>query len=337
MSARIGLRTVEFDSGPRIEAYAAFVGRKEKDGPLGDYFEHFDEDTTLGKPSWEQSEMELQRRSLSLALENADLNASDLDSILGGDLLNQCVASGYAFRETGVPFIGLFGACSTMAESLALAAALVDGGSMRRAAAVTSSHFCSAERQFRFPLEYGGFRAPASQWTVTGSGCAIVKRGGEGRVSVRRATFGAVRDLGICDINNMGCAMAPAAADTLLRFFADTNTKATDYGAIVTGDLGRIGSDVLRDLCEREGHELPNHLDCGKLIFDIERQKAGSGGSGCGCSASVLCAYFLPQLERGEMHSMLFMATGALMSPTSFQQGESIPGVAHLVELKGAQ
>ncbi|MEG0751891.1 MAG: stage V sporulation protein AD [Oscillospiraceae bacterium] len=333
MTRRKGLYTLEFENEPCIESYAAFVGKKEKAGPLGDYFQNFDEDTTLGQPSWEKSELELQKRAFSLALERARLEPCNIDVLLCGDLLNQCIASGYAFRETGVPLIGLFGACSTMAESLAIAATLTDGGGMRRAAAVTSSHFCSAERQFRFPLEYGGFRAPSSQWTVTGAGSAVVSRSVERRVRIRRVTFGAVRDLGVCDINNMGCAMAPAACDTLLRFFSDTGTIATDYNAVITGDLGAVGSDVLRDLCEREGCVLPNHLDCGKLIYDRERQGVGSGGSGCGCSASVLCAYFLPALERGEMQRLLFMATGALMSPTSCQQGESIPSVAHLVEL----
>ncbi|MDO4566001.1 MAG: stage V sporulation protein AD [Oscillospiraceae bacterium] len=334
MSRRLGPGTVEFTGDIRIESYAAIVGKKEKEGPLGDYFEHFEEDTTLGKPSWEKSETELQRRTFALALDRRSLSPSNIDMLFGGDLLNQCIASGYAFRETGLPFLGLYGACSTMALSLAMASAFCEGGAADRAAAITSSHFCAAERQYRFPLEYGGFRAPASQWTVTGSGCLIVSRGGKSPIRVRRASFGAVRDLGLTDMNNMGCAMAPAACDTLTRYFKDTGTSPKDYGAVVTGDLGKIGSEVFCDLCSREGYEVSNHLDCGKLIYDTESQKVGSGGSGCGCSASVLAAYFLPQLERGEMKSLLFMATGALMSPTSFQQGESIPGIAHLVFLE---
>lgn len=330
---RKGRFVIELSSCPSVESCAAFVGKKEKEGPLGSFFENFDEDAMFGQKSWEFAECELQKRSFSLAKKKAALKNGDIDLLFGGDLLNQCVATGYAVRDTEIPFVGLFGACSTMAESLALAAMSVDGGYARRACAVTSSHFCSAERQFRFPLEYGGQRTPASQWTVSGSGCVIVSAHDEKKPSVGAVCLGSVVDYEVCDINNMGCAMAPAAADTLLKYFESTSTSPADYGAVVTGDLGKVGSDVFLDLCKREGVDIKNHLDCGKLIFDRENQGVFAGGSGCGCCASVLSAYFLPLMEKKKMGDILFMATGALMSPTSFQQGESIPAVAHLVHL----
>jgi stage V sporulation protein AD len=337
MAVRIGKTTIELENPPRIIGYAAYVGKKEREGPLARYFKHGDSDTTFGEDSWEKAESELQRRAFKLAAVSAGVAEDGIDIVFGGDLLNQCVASAYASRGSSLPFVGLYGACSTMAESLALAAIFADSGCAERAAAITSSHFCAAERQFRFPLEYGGQRTPSAQWTVTGSGCVIVGRRGAGRARVKQVCFGAVADLEVTDINNMGSAMAPAAAATLSGFFRDTGTAAEDYGAVVTGDLGEVGSQLLEKLCEMEGYKLPNHLDCGKLIFDSAGQEVGAGGSGCGCSASVLTAYFLPMLERGELRDILFMATGALMSPTSFQQGESIPSIAHLVHITAEQ
>jgi stage V sporulation protein AD len=333
MPKRRGKATIELETLPSIMGYAAYVGKKEQEGPLSRFFAHYDTDTTFGQKSWEAAESELQRRAFTLAKASAGVENDAINIMFGGDLLNQCIASGYATRGSDLPFVGLFGACSTMAEALALAAIFADGGYANLSAAITSSHFCSAERQFRFPLEYGGQRTPYSQWTVTGSGCVLVGKHRSNTVQVSHVCFGAVADLNVTDINNMGSAMAPAAADTLVRYFRDTGTKASDYGAVVSGDLGEVGSRVLVKLCEMEGFDLPNHLDCGKMIFDTATQNVGAGASGCGCSASVLTAYFLPMLERGEMHDILFMATGALMSPTSFQQGESIPGIAHLVHL----
>lgn len=330
---RKGRFVIELPSVPSVEAYAAFVGKKEKEGPLGSFFENYSEDTLFGQKSWEFAECELQKRSFSLAKKSGELKNGDIDLLFGGDLLNQCVASGYAVRDAEIPFAGLFGACSTMAESLALASMSVDGEHVRRAAAVTSSHFCSAERQFRFPLEYGGQRTPASQWTVSGSGCVIVSEHKDEKVSISDLCLGSVVDYDVSDINNMGCAMAPAAADTIIKYFESTGTSPADFGSVVTGDLGMVGSDVFLDLCKREGVDIKNHLDCGKLIFDRQLQGVYAGGSGCCCCASVLCGYFLPLLEKSKMGDILFMATGALMSPTSFQQGESIPAVAHLVHL----
>ncbi len=333
MAKRIGKSTLVLENKPSVSGYASFVGKKEHEGPLGRYFAHYDDDTTFGKTSWETAECELQSRAFMLAKASADLENDEIDVLFGGDLLNQCIATGFASRGSALPFVGLFGACSTMAESLGLASVFVDGGYAEKAAAITSSHFCSAERQFRFPLEYGGQRTPSAQWTVTGSGCVIVGPHDDAQVTVSEVCFGAVTDYEVSDINNMGCAMAPAAADTLVRFFRDTKTKASDYGAVVTGDLAAVGSKVLLRLCRLEGFDVPNHLDCGKMIFDADTQNVGAGGSGCGCCASVLTSYFLPLMERGEMRDILFIATGALMSPTSFQQGESIPGIAHLVHL----
>jgi len=252
--------------------------------------------------------------------------------VFAGDLLNQCIGSAYAMRDMGVPFVGLYGACSTMAESLSLASLFVDSGIAECAAAVTSSHFCSAERQFRFPLEYGGVRTPTSQWTVTGGGAAIVKAG-DVAPFVKKVCFGKVTDLGVTDINNMGAAMAPAAADTLSQYFEDTLTSADNYDMIFTGDLGYVGSELMCELLKKEWIDLgKKHTDCGKLIYD-KSQKVDAGGSGCGCSAAVLCSYIMSRIKRGEWRNVLFMATGALMSPTSNQQGESIPGIAHLVHL----
>ncbi|MEG1650688.1 MAG: stage V sporulation protein AD [Oscillospiraceae bacterium] len=334
MGKRIGKATIELINKPSILGYAAYVGKKEHDGPLAKYFINYDEDTKFGKDSWEKAESELQRRTFELARKSAGLENTSIDISFAGDLLNQCIASGYSIRETGIPFVGLYGACSTMAESLLLASVFVDSDSANIASAQTSSHFCAAERQFRFPLEYGGMRTPSSQWTVTGSGCVMLGKHRPQSVCVERVCFGRIVDLDVSDINNMGSAMAPSAADTLVRFLKDTQTVATDYSVVVTGDLGDVGSRIFSRLCCMEGYDVPNHLDCGKMIFDADKQNVKAGGSGCGCSASVLCSYFLPSLEKREMRRILFMATGALMSPTSFQQGESIPCVAHLADLK---
>jgi len=333
MARRIGKSTLVLENQPSVMGYASYVGKKEKEGPLSKHFTAYDEDTTFQKNTWEKAESELQRRTFTLAKASAGLENDQIDILFGGDLLNQCIASAFASRGSQLPFVGLYGACSTMAESLGLASVFTDGGYADIAAAITSSHFCSAERQYRFPLEYGGQRTPSAQWTVTGSGCVLVGRHDPSKVSVQHVCFGAVADLDVSDINNMGSAMAPAAADTITRFLRDTGTKPSAYSAIITGDLGEVGSRLLTKLCSMEGFELNNHLDCGRMIFDQQTQNVGAGGSGCGCSASVLTAYFLPLLEKKEMREALFVATGALMSPTSFQQGESIPSIAHLVHL----
>lgn len=333
MPERKGQYTVALSGRPTVVGYASVVGKKEGEGPLGSGFDAVFTDTRMGEKTWEKAESRLQKEALGRALDKAGFSPSQVDVLFSGDLLNQNIASTFGHRESGMPLIGQFGACSTMAQTLGLAAVFVDSGAADVAAAVTSSHFCTAERQFRFPLEYGSQRTPTSQWTTTASGAVIVGLGG-GKVHVSDVCFGRIVDAGITDMNNMGAAMAPAAADTLLRYFADTHTRPDDYDFIATGDLAAEGSDLLGQLMDREHTPLgDNYFDCGMLIYDRERQDVHAGGSGCGCSASVLCSLILGNLERGTWHDGLFVATGALMSPTSSQQGESIPAVAHLVHL----
>ena len=334
MPERRGKYTVTLSNQPTVLGYAAVGGKKEGEGPLGKEFDAIFEDTHLGEKTWEQAESALQREALTRALDKAGLAPSQLHYLFAGDLLNQNIASTFGLREMNVPLLGQFGACSTMGQTMAMAAIFVDSGTADLCGAVTSSHFCTAERQFRFPLEYGGQRPPTSQWTATASGALVVGRAGRG-VRIREVCIGRVQDLGVTDMNNMGSAMAPAAADTLTHFFEDTGTVPEDYDCIVTGDLGHVGSALNRQLMAEKGYPLgDNYTDCGLMLFDAERQDVHAGGSGCGCSASVLCAHFLPMLERGELNNLLFAPTGALMSPTSSQQGESIPGICHALLLE---
>ncbi|MCI9258157.1 stage V sporulation protein AD [Acutalibacter sp.] len=330
---RIGKQSFEFENCPGIAGHAAVGGRKEAQGPLGGDFDQTFDDTTLDTTSWEKAEAQLQKESLALALESAGCKASDVDFVFAGDLLNQCISSTFGLREYQIPFLGQYGACSTMAQTLLMASVFVDCGAARRAAAVTSSHFCSAERQFRTPLEYGAQRTPTAQWTATASGCAIV--GQTGPVRVCRGLAGRIMDLGVKDPANMGAAMAPAAADSIFQFLEDTGAKPEDFDGIFTGDLGSVGSSLFLEALRFNGMDLSGvHQDCGLLLFDRERQDVHAGGSGCGCSASVLCGHLLRRMKRGELNRILFCATGALMSTTSQQQGESIPGVCHIVELR---
>ena len=329
----IGTQSVVFANLPSIAASAAVAGKKEGEGPLKDYFDEIQPDTTLGQKSWEKAESQLQKHALDCALNKAGLSYGELDVLFAGDLLNQCISSSFAVRDTKIPFLGLYGACSTMAESLLLSASFVNAGYAKRAAALTSSHFASAERQYRFPLGYGGQRTPTAQWTVTGSGCCIVGGSGSG-VRIEAATIGRVQDFGIKDANNMGAAMAPAAIDTLQAHFRDLRRVPQDYDLIVTGDLGALGKKIVLDQFQRIGVDLtPVYDDCGVLIYDPKRQDVHAGGSGCGCGASVLCGYLLDRLEKRELRRLLFCATGALLSPTSSWQGESIPGICHAVAI----
>ena len=266
--------------------------------------------------------------------ENLHLTKEDIDIICAGDLINQCTGSSYGLRQLEIPFMGMYGACSTMAESLIAASLLVDSGAAERTAAVTSSHFSTAERQFRTPLSYGGQRTPTAQWTCTASG-AVTVTADKGDIAVYGCCVGKIADMDITDITNMGAAMAPAAMETLCRYFKATNSSPTDFDHIVTGDLGILGSKLLIELMEKQGYDISAvHKDCGEMIFNSDEQDTHCGGSGCGCSASVLCGYFLPMLQRGALKRILFIATGALMSAMSVQQGESIPTIAHLLELR---
>lgn len=331
MEVAAGKGTLILKNGVYVIGRGNCVGKKEGEGPLGKEFDCIENDEYLGEDSFEKAEMKLQQTALQNALMRCNLEQKDLDILGAGDLLNQCVASGYSVRESGVPFIGLYGACSTMALSTLNATLCLCSGLAQTAAAMTSSHFCSAERQFRYPLEYGGQRPPSAQWTVTGAGALILSTARTSCVRVRGLQVGKVVDYGISDINNMGAAMAPAAVDTLQSFFENTHTRPQDFDIIVTGDLGHIGASILKDMLLQEGYDLgERYEDCGKLIFSKD-QDVHAGGSGCGCSGAVLTAHLLPKLERGEIKRLLFVATGALMSPLTVQQKESIPGVAHLI------
>ncbi len=333
MLHRIGKYTIGFEEAPIITGFGAVAGKKEANGPLKNNFDKIFYDPRAGQSTFEKAESRFQQEAVGVALTKAQKKAEDIDFIFAGDLLNQCISSSYGLKDYNIPYLGQYGACSTMAQGLIMASVMVGSGGANCAVCVTSSHFCSAERQYRFPLEYGGQRTPTAQWTVTGSGSCVVEKNGKG-IAVRRATVGKIVDLGVSDLNNMGAAMAPAAAKTLLEFFNDTDTKPKDYDLILTGDLGKVGTGCLYELMSKEGLNIKhNHKDCGLMIFDIEKQDVHAGGSGCGCAGSVLCSTILPEILNGRYNNILFMATGALMSPTSSMQGETIPAVAHLVNL----
>lgn len=325
--------TINLSTAPSITAYSSAVGKKEGEGPLADCFDYIAEDVTLGENSWEKSESKLQQYAFNNALNKGNFSESNIDFLFAGDLLNQCVASAYGARDTSIPFFGLFGACSTMAESLSLASVFVDSGAAVNAAAVTSSHFCSAERQFRLPVNYGGQRTPTAQWTATAAGCAIVSPHIKPPY-VKAVTIGKIKDMGVTDANNMGAAMATAAYDTISRHLANTNQSIDAFDLILTGDLGKVGRDILIELFQQDNVDISEkHNDCGLMLYDLENQDVHAGGSGCGCSASVLCGHILPEIAKGNLKNVLFAATGALMSPTIVQQGESIPGISHAVHI----
>ena len=334
MSKKRGKQSYVLESRPRVAAWASMAGPKEAAGPLGRTFDETFSDDTLGQDSWERAEARMLEHAVDMALSKARVFADGVDVFLGGDLLNQIVSAGYAARQLGIPFLGLYGACSTMAESLLLGSLLLDGGFADNAVCATCSHFSTAERQYRYPLELGNQRTPAAQWTVTGAGATFLTAAGDHPIRTEAVTIGRVWDLKQTDANNMGAAMAPAAMMTLKSHFDDLGRKPTDYDLIVTGDLGRVGKELMTILCKREGILLDDrYIDCGCEIFD-ETQDAHAGGSGCGCSAVCLNGWLYGRMLKGEIRRMLFMATGALMSPTMSQQGESIPGIAHAVALE---
>lgn len=330
-----GKQSILFAQKPFITAWASVAGKKESMGPLGHGFDKTHSDAYFGEKTWEQGEKKMQQLALETLAEKAGLQTNDFELVFSGDLLNQCIGSSFSLRNTGIPHLGLYGACSTMAESLLLAAITVSGGCFDKVVAMTSSHFASSERQYRFPLGYGGQRTPTSQWTVTGSGAALVCSNGRGP-RIESCTVGTVTDLGIKDANNMGAAMAPAALATIKAHFSDMNTSEKDFDLIVTGDLGQVGKDALLALARKEGLALAGKLqDCGTMVFDLQKQDVHAGGSGCGCSAITLCSELLEKLNCGKLNKILFCGTGALLSPTSTQQGLPIPGVCHAVCISG--
>ena len=330
-----GQHSFQLPDPPVITAWASTAGKKESEGPLAHTFDVTSQDPRFGQRSWEQAEKQLQRLTLGKLAEKSNRRISDFQLVFSGDLLNQCIGSSFSLRNTGLPHLGLYGACSTMAEGLLMAAMAVGGGFFENAVAMTSSHFASSERQYRFPLGYGGQRTPTSQWTVTGSGAALVCRSGEGP-RITGCTVGTVTDLGIKDANNMGAAMAPAAYATIKAHLSDFQKTPEDYSLIVTGDLGQVGKELLLELARRDGLSLGGRMeDCGTLIFDPQTQDVHAGGSGCGCSAVTLCGHYLTRLRTGKLKSILFCGTGALLSPTSTQQSLPIPGVCHAVAIEG--
>ncbi len=333
-SKRLGKQTVRLSNPPSIIGAYSSVGVKEGQGPLASYFDTVYEDDMLGEKTWEKAESKLVCDTVAGAMQNASKTPDDIQYIFSGDLLNQCVGSAFGIKNFNIPYFGLFGACSTMGESLSLAAMTIDGGYAECCIAATESHFCSAERQFRFPLEYGGVRTPTSQWTVTGSG-AVVLSSGEGYPKITTVTTGKIVDMGIVDANNMGAAMAPSAADTIYQHFKDTERTPQYYDRIVTGDLGAVGASILIDLLKDKKLDITdNYSDCGMMIYNDEDQGTNSGGSGCGCSGSVFCGYYYKQLMKKHINKILFIPTGALMSTTTSQQGDPIMGIAHCVSIE---
>ena len=327
-------RTISLPRAPSVAGFASVVGKKEGEGPLRERFDEIVADAHAGQKSWEKAESSMLHRALELACARSGLPGGLPGCLLAGDLQNQCAASAYALRDVAAPFWGLYGACSTMSESLCLAAMLVASGHFDSAACATSSHFCSAERQFRFPLEYGSVRTPTAQWTVTGAGCVVLTADGPGPY-ITRVTPGRIVDAGVKDLSNMGAAMAPAAHDTLSAHFNSIGRGPDYYDVILTGDLGRLGQEILRDLFADDGVDLgANYMDCGVLIYNLKSQDTHCGGSGCGCSASVLSGHFLRGMRDGLWRRILFAATGALMSPTTSLQGESIPSICHAVAIE---
>ena len=334
MTKKIGGRTLKLATPVSIIASASVVGKKEGEGPLKYCFDYISEDSYFGEETWEKAESHMLKQCFGLCCDKAQMPPSKLDFVFSGDLLNQCVSSAFAMKDSALPYFGLYGACSTMVESLALAAMTIDGGFGETACALTGSHFCSAERQYRFPLEYGGQRPPTAQWTVTGAGAAIVSSTGEGPF-ITHITPGIIVDAGLKDANNMGAAMAPAAYETIKAHFADTGRDLNYYDAVFTGDLGAVGHDILQKLFQDDGIEMgPRYMDCGVLMFDLNTQDVHCGGSGCGCCASVLCGHILQGFAKGTWSKVLVAATGALMSPVSCQQGGSIPGICHAVAIE---
>lgn len=331
---RLGTQTIKLSSPPSIISAYSIVGPKEGEGPLGKYFDTIIEDEFWGEQTWEKSETKIARECVANCISKVKLSYEDINYLLAGDLINQCTPSAFGNRDTNIPFLGLFGACSTFVEGISIGSMLIDGGFADNLVCATSSHFCSAEKQFRFPLELGNQRPPSSQWTVTGSGSVMLSSSGTGPY-ITTVTTGKMVDMGIKDANNMGAAMAPAAADTMYIHFKETGRAPSYYDLILTGDLGYIGKSIVVDLMESRGYNIrSNYNDCGILIFDKEKQDTHSGGSGCACCATTFCGYVYNQLQAKRLKRVLLIATGALMSPTTAQQKETIPGIAHAISIE---
>ncbi len=331
---------IMLENKPSVIGFAAVVGKTEGEGPMASEFDYaYDDDSIDGCPSWEKAESALHREAVTRAIAKSGLSPKDIDLILAGDLLDQCIGTSFGIREMGMPFMGMYGACSTMALTMATASIMVNGGVLKNAVASTSSHFASAERQFRLPLEYGGQRPPAAQRTATASGATVISSNVKNTPCIESAIYGKIVDLGIKDPNNMGAAMAPAAADTIGRFLDSTGTNPTEYDLILTGDLGKVGSELLMELLIKDySIDISTvHNDCGLMMFDIEWQDVHAGGSGCGCSGSIVNSYIMKRLQSKELNRVFFVGTGALLSPTSTLQGESVPGIAHGILLTSGE
>ena len=333
MGKRLGKQTIAFTNSAKIIGNYSIVGEKEGNGTFREYYDYILKNDTFGEKTYEAAERKLIEFAISNALDKSGVKSKDLDLLICGDLLNQIISSSFAARDFDLTFLGLYGACSTMAEALAVGATFIDGGYFDTVACATGSHFSTVERQYRFPLELGNQRPPVSQWTVTGAGCTVLSNK-TGKNQIVNATFGKVTDFGINDVNNMGAAMAPSAMSTIIRHFEDTKTTPDDYDLIVTGDLGKLGSEIFLDLMENKGYKMKeNYNDCGQMIYSND-QKVYQGGSGCGCSAVVLNSYILQKMNEGKYKRVLFAATGALLSTLSSQQGNTIPGICHAVEIR---
>lgn len=331
---RLGRQTLKLSTPPSMISNTSIVGPKEGEGPLAQYFGQILTDDYFGEDSWEKAESKMLTEVVKNAIKASGMSNTNIDFMFAGDLLNQIVSSSFAARELQIPYIGLYGACSTMTESLCMGSLMIDGGYAEAVVCATSSHFSSAERQYRFPLEQGVQRPPFAQWTVTGAGAAVIARAGSGPY-ITYATIGKVLDFGIKDANNMGAAMAPAAVDTITAHLNETGRKPDYYDLIITGDLGNVGKAIILDMMQKEGFDITKvYNDCGSMIFDSEKQDTHAGGSGCGCAAVVLNGYIISEMRKGNINKVLLIATGALLSPTTTWQGESIPSIAHAVAIE---
>lgn len=330
---KIGKQTISFDSPPTITECNSIVGPKESQGPLAKYFDLTLDDEFWGEKTWEKAESKIIKENVNALVTKSGISTNNIDCIFAGDLLNQCISSSFGLRDSNIPFIGMFGACSTFVESMCMGAIAIESFAQNVICA-TSSHFCSAEKQFRFPLELGNQRPQTSQWTVTGSGATLLSKDGTGPF-ITNITLGKIVDMGIKDANNMGAAMAPAFVDTLLAHFLDTGRNPSYYDAIISGDLGKIGKDIAIDIAMSKGYNIKsNYNDCGLMIFDTKAQDTHAGGSGCACCGSVFSGFLFKQLKEKKIKKLLLIATGALMNSTSSQQGETIPGIAHAVSIE---